>query len=224
MAIWQRAFTCHPSTPPTAPFSSTPPQRRSRDGGIDRPYHKDRERQRERDGEQRPCRSKEDHRARSGDREQEEERERDLERDREGWSFHPHPHQQKSHSQPSTVKPKSRPSPPQPHCLPGGGAGSLHGPEADRGSRDEEGSSTPSERKCRQTEEERHPGPIIWDPPHGLRPFPCTPAVHRWSTPPLKTQRACQIAVSAPTEHSPDLASHFYTVSRLTMDILEKRQ
>lgn len=121
----------HPPAPPSAPSSSTPPQRTSRDGGRERPYRGERERLRE---EQRPRsvvdltldgRSEEERRARSGDR------------DADSWSFHSHPHQHKSHPQTSSLEPRSRPSPPR------GGAGRFTGPETDRGGRDEDGSSRP---------------------------------------------------------------------------------
>lgn len=133
-----------PSAPASAPSSSTPPQRMSRDGMKDRHYRGERERDKERERlreEQRPHsvvdltqegRSEEERRVRSRDREQERERERDIERD--VWSFHPHHHQQKSHSQPSTAEPRSRHSPPRPSFSSGvgGGAGRFHGPETDR--------------------------------------------------------------------------------------------
>lgn len=134
-----------PSAPPTAPSSSTPPQRTSRDGGRDRHYRGERERERDRERErsreeQRPHsvvdltqdgRSEEDRRARSGERE----RERDRDTERDIWSIHPHHHQQKSHSQPS-AEPRPRPSPPRPSFPSGGGGGSrFHGAEMDRGDR-----------------------------------------------------------------------------------------
>lgn len=152
-----------PSAPPTTPSSSTPPQRTSREGVRDRLYRAEREREKDRERErsreeQRPHsvvdltqdgRSEEDRRLKISEREREKEREqeRETERDRESWSFHLPPHQQKSHSQNSTAsgEPRFRPSPPQPSFTSGGagGAGRYHGPETDRGGREEEGSSRP---------------------------------------------------------------------------------
>ncbi|KAM8845546.1 trinucleotide repeat-containing gene 18 protein isoform 1-T2 [Spinachia spinachia] len=135
-----------PSAPPPAPSSSTPPHRTSRDGGRDRPYRGERERERSRE-EPRPHsvvdltqdgRSEEDRRARTAERE----RERDRDTERDSWPFHRHPHEQKPHPQPSAVQPRSLPSPPR-HSFPLGGGGRFHGPETDRGGREEEGGSRP---------------------------------------------------------------------------------
>ncbi|KAL6103290.1 tnrc18 [Pungitius sinensis] len=135
-----------PSAPPTAPSSSTPPQRTSREGARDRPYRGERDRERSRE-EPRPHsvvdltqdgRSEEERRARSGERE----RERDRDTDRDSWPFHRLPHEQKPHPQPSAVQPRSLPSPPR-HSFPSGGGGRFHGPETDRGGREEEGGSRP---------------------------------------------------------------------------------
>lgn len=143
-----------PSAASNTPSSSTPPQRTSREGVRERSYRgerdRDRERERERSREeQRPQsvvdltqdgRGEEDRRV-GREREREKEKDRDAERDRDGWSFHLH--QQKSHSQPSTVEPRSRLSSPQTSFPPGGGGGTgrFHGPEPDRGSRDEDSGS-----------------------------------------------------------------------------------
>lgn len=129
-----------PAVSSSTSSSSAPSQRTSRDGGRDRSYRAERDRERSRE-ESRPHsvvdltqdgRGDEDRKA---SRDQEREKDKDRDSDRDGWSFHPHQH--KSHSQPSTLESRYRPSPPQPFFPADGSASRLHGPETDRGGRDE---------------------------------------------------------------------------------------
>lgn len=204
-----------PLAPPTAPSSSTPPQKVSRDGGRDRHYRGERERERDKERErsreeQRPHsvvdltqdgRSEEDRRVRSSGQEQERERERDTERD--VWSFPSH--HQKSHSQPSTGEARFRHSPPRPSFSSGGGAARFHGPETDRGGPDEEGASQPhhnhNSNNCHSDIQRRNDSAsastgtlhITYAHPPALQPSPVSPS-HSTLREPIREQR-----VSAPT-------------------------
>lgn len=190
-----------PSAPSTAPSSSTPPQRSSRDPGRERHYRGERDREREHSREeQRPHsvvdltqdgRSEDERRGRSGDRD----RDRDLDRDRHVWPQSPQSVQTKPQS---TVEHRARPSPPRPTFPSGGGGGGgggrFHGLETDRGGRDEESrphilNNSNSDRQ-RRSDSAGPPYPSYPHPPPALLPSPSSSTTRE----PIR-----ELRVSAPT-------------------------